>query len=109
MVTVTVSADTAERTVAAVPIAVRGATADRAAVPATAAVTVQGASGVVQALTPADILLFVDALDGPGVARADGSRRVVAALRGALDHAADGAAERARRRSDDGARDRSRR
>ena len=81
VVTVTVSADTAERTIGAVPIAVRGATADLAAVPATAAVAVQGASGVVQELTPADILLFVDALDGPGsrekAVRAESSPRFV--------------------------------
>ena len=42
-----------------VPIAVRGL-ASGAAVPAAAAVTVQGAGDVVRGLTPADILLFVD-------------------------------------------------
>jgi len=68
VVTVTVSADTTERTVAAVPIAVRGGPAGAVAVPATAAVTVQGASDVVAALSPADILLFVDVLDA-GAAR----------------------------------------
>jgi YbbR domain-containing protein len=81
VVTVTVSADTAEHTVAAVPIAVRGGAAEVSAVPATAAVTVQGASDVVRSLTPADILLFVDALDGPGVrertVRAESSPRFV--------------------------------
>jgi YbbR domain-containing protein len=81
VVTVTVSADTTEQTVTAVPIAVRGGAAGLAAVPATAAVTVQGASGVVRALTPADILLFVDALDGPGArertVRAESSPRFV--------------------------------
>ena len=80
VVTVTVSADTTEHTLTAVPIAVRGA-ADVNAVPATAAVTVQGASNVVQTLTPADILLFIDALDGPGArewtVRAESSPRFV--------------------------------
>ena len=60
VVTVTVSADTAERTIGPVPIAVRGAPGG-AATPATATVTVQGASSVVEALTPADILLYVEA------------------------------------------------
>ncbi|MGE0361592.1 MAG: YbbR-like domain-containing protein [Vicinamibacterales bacterium] len=68
VVTVTVSADTTERTITAVPIAVRGGPAGAVAAPATAAVTVQGASDVVASLTPADILLFVDVLDA-GVAR----------------------------------------
>jgi len=63
VVTVTVSADTTERTIAAVPIAVRGGPPGAVAMPATAAVIVQGAADVVTGLTPGDILLFVDALD----------------------------------------------
>jgi YbbR domain-containing protein len=81
VVTVTVSADTTERTIGAVPIAVRGGQDGVAAAPATAAVTVQGASDVVAALTPADILLFVDAFDGGAardvVVRAESSPRYV--------------------------------
>ncbi len=81
VVTVTVSADTTERTIAAVPIAVRGGQDGMAAAPAAASVTVQGASGVVAALTPADILLYVDALDGGGTrdlaVRAESSPRYV--------------------------------
>ena len=81
VVTVTVSADTTEHTVAAVPIAVRGGAAELSAVPATAAVTVQGASDVVRSLTAADILLFVDVLDGPAARertiRAESSPRFV--------------------------------
>jgi YbbR domain-containing protein len=60
VVTVTVSADTTERTIGPVPIAVRGAPGG-VAMPATATVVVQGASAVVASLTPADILLFVEA------------------------------------------------
>jgi hypothetical protein len=79
VVTVTVSADTTERTIAGVPIAVRGVAAG-VAVPASAAVTVQGASDVVLGLTPADILLFVEG-DAPGRAqrpvRAESSPRFV--------------------------------
>jgi YbbR domain-containing protein len=79
VVTVTVSADTTERTITGVPIAVRGL-ASGVALPATAAVTVQGASDVVLALTPADILLYVEG-DGPGTrdkaVRAESSPRYV--------------------------------
>jgi YbbR domain-containing protein len=79
VVTVTVSADTTERTIAGVPIAVRGL-ASGVVVPAAAAVTVQGASDVVHGLTPADILLYVEG-DAPGSAekpvRAESSPRYV--------------------------------
>jgi hypothetical protein len=79
VVTVTVSADTTERTVTGVPIAVRGL-ASGGTVPPTASVTVQGASDVVLALTPADILLYVEG-DGPGTpekaVRAESSPRYV--------------------------------
>ncbi|MGD9903787.1 MAG: CdaR family protein [Vicinamibacterales bacterium] len=81
VVTVTVAADTTERVIAAVPIAVRGGPGGTAAVPPMAAVTVQGASDVVAALTPADILLFVDILDAGGAGevavRAESSPRFV--------------------------------
>lgn len=61
VVTVTVAADTTERTVTGVPIAQRGVGASpRALEPAVASVTVQGAGDVVEALSPADIALFVD-------------------------------------------------
>ncbi len=79
VVTVTVSADTTERTIAGVPIAVRGL-ASGVAVPASASVTVQGASDVVRGLTPADILLYIEG-DTPGNAektvRAESSPRYV--------------------------------
>lgn len=60
VVTVTIAADTTERTLTGVPIALRGGAAGRLN-PAEAAVTVEGASEIVRGLTPADITLFVDA------------------------------------------------
>lgn len=60
VVTVTIAADTTERTLTGVPIALRGDAAGRLK-PAEAAVTVEGASEIVRGLTPADITLFVDA------------------------------------------------
>ncbi len=60
VVTVTIAADTTERTLTGVPIALRGGAAGRLK-PAEAAVTVEGASEIVRGLTPADITLFVDA------------------------------------------------
>ena len=83
VVTVTVSADTTERTIGPVPIAVRGAPGGAATpAPTTATVTVQGASNVVEALTPADILLYVEAgtasRDKP--VRAESSPRYVVTL-----------------------------
>lgn len=60
VVTVTIAADTTERTLTGVPIALRGGVAGRLK-PAEAAVTVEGASEIVRGLTSADITLFVDA------------------------------------------------
>ncbi len=60
VVTVTIAADTTERTLTGVPIALRGGAAGRLK-PAEAAVTVEGASEIVRGLTSADITLFVDA------------------------------------------------
>lgn len=80
VVTVTLSADTTERTIAGVPIAVRGGTPGRLS-PADAVVIVQGARPVVADLTAADIALFVDAVgDTPGsdlVVQAESSPRFV--------------------------------
>lgn len=80
VVTVTLSADTTERTIAGVPIAVRGGPPDRLS-PAQAVVTVQGARTVVAELTAGDISLFVDAVgDAPGsdlVVQAESSPRFV--------------------------------
>lgn len=64
VVTVTVAADTTERTVRGVPIAIHGARAgDLVLVPAVAAVTVLGAADVVGALSEGDVALFVEAGD----------------------------------------------
>ncbi len=62
VVTVTIAAETTERTVTGVPIAHRGVgtTGGQVLVPEVASVTVQGAGGVVAALLPADISLFVE-------------------------------------------------
>lgn len=80
VVTVTLSADTTERTIAGVPIAIRGGPAGRLA-PADGVVTVEGARSVVAGLSPADIALFVDAAgDVPGrdlVVQAESSPRFV--------------------------------
>ncbi len=68
VVTVTVAADTTERTVTGVAIAQRGAVAGgNVLVPAVASVTVQGAGDVVSALLAADVALFVEIGDAtPG-------------------------------------------
>lgn len=67
VVTVTIAADTTERTVTGVPIAQRGVGAGRLVlVPAVASVTLQGAGDVVAALSPADIGLFVELPAGGG-------------------------------------------
>lgn len=61
VVTVTVAADTTERTVTGVSIGQRGAGAGGVVLaPAVAAVTVQGAGDVVDRLSAADIALFVE-------------------------------------------------
>jgi YbbR domain-containing protein len=61
VVTVTIAADTTERTVTGVPIARRGVAAGGLGlVPEVASVTVQGAGDVVAALLPSDISLFVE-------------------------------------------------
>ena len=61
VVTVTVAADTTERTVSGVSIAPRGSGPAGATLqPSTAAVTVQGAGDVVSGLSAADIALFVE-------------------------------------------------
>lgn len=61
VVTVTVAADTTERTVTGVPIGQRGAGAGGVELlPAVAAVTVQGASDVVGGLSAGDVALFVE-------------------------------------------------
>jgi YbbR domain-containing protein len=80
VVTVTVAADTTERTLTGVPIAVRGGATGRL-VPAEVAVTVQGAAEIVRGLTPADITLFVDVQgEAPGrelVVQSESSPRFV--------------------------------
>lgn len=80
VVTVTIAADTIERTVSGVAITLRGGVAGRLS-PPEAAVTVRGAREVVEALGPTDIVLFVDAQgDAPGrelVVQAEGSPRFV--------------------------------
>lgn len=80
VVTITIAADTTERTLTGVPIVLRGGVTGRL-VPAEASVTVQGAGEVVGALTASDVTLFVDALaDSPGrelVVQAESSPRFV--------------------------------
>jgi YbbR-like protein len=80
VVTITISADTMERTVVGVPIVLRGGLAGRLT-PSQADVTVQGAREVVGALSAADVTLFVDAQgDAPGrelVVQAESSPRFV--------------------------------
>ena len=64
VVTVTVAADTTERTVTGVPISLHGARAGEIVLtPGIAAVTVQGAGDVVGALSAADVALFVEVGD----------------------------------------------
>ncbi len=82
VVTVTVAADTTERTVAGVPIVPRGAAASGILLtPSMASVTVQGASDVLSALSASDIALFVEvgqAVPGPDVTvQAESSPRYV--------------------------------
>ncbi len=82
VVTVTVAADSTERTVTDVPIAQRGPGAGGVMLlPATASVTVQGAGDVVGALTPADVALFVEvpaaAAGGELTVQAESSPRYV--------------------------------
>jgi hypothetical protein len=80
VVTVTIAADTTERTLSGVPIVLRGGAAGRL-VPAEATVTVQGAAEVVRGLGPRDVSLFVDAQgEAPGrelVVQAESSPRFV--------------------------------
>ncbi|MEZ5418958.1 MAG: CdaR family protein [Vicinamibacterales bacterium] len=80
VVTVTVAADTTERTLIGVPIVLRGGSPGRLT-PAEATVTVQGAAEVVGALEPRDVALFVDAQGGAArrdlVVQAESSPRFV--------------------------------
>jgi YbbR domain-containing protein len=80
VVTITIAADTTERTLAEVPILLRGRAGGQLT-PAVAAVTIQGAGEIVRDLTARDITLFVDAQrDGPGrelVVQAESSPRYV--------------------------------
>lgn len=80
VVTVTVAADTTERTLTGVPIAVRGGATGRLS-PAEVAVTVQGAAEIVRGLSAADITLFVDVQgEAPGrelVVQSESSPRFV--------------------------------
>ena len=80
VVTVTIAADTTERTLSGVPIALRGGTPGRLT-PAEATVVVQGAAEVVRGLAPGDVTLFVDAQGAaPGrelVVQAESSPRFV--------------------------------
>lgn len=80
VVTITIAADTTERTLIGVPITLRGGLTGRLA-PAEASVTVQGAGEVVRGLKASDVMLFVDALaDAPGrelVVQAESSPRFV--------------------------------
>ena len=60
VVTVTIAADTSERTIAGVPIEIRGDLPARTSLfPATASVTVQGAGAVIAGLTASDVRIFV--------------------------------------------------
>lgn len=80
VVTVTIAADTTERTLTGVPIGLRGGASGRLT-PAEAAVTVLGAPEVVRGLSAADITLFVDAAGaapaGDLVVQAESSTRFV--------------------------------
>lgn len=80
VVTVTLSADTTERTIAGIPIALRGGPAG-GVMPAEAVVTVEGARPVVEGLSAADLALFVDGAGAaPGrelVVQAESSPRFV--------------------------------
>lgn len=80
VVTVTIAADTTERMLSGVPIALRGGAPGRLT-PAEATVVVQGAAEVVRGLAPGDVTLFVDAQGAaPGrelVVQAESSPRFV--------------------------------
>lgn len=80
VVTITIAADTTERTLSGVPIHLRGRATGQLA-PAVAAVTIQGAGAIVRDLTAGDITLFVDIQgDMPGrelVVQAESSPRYV--------------------------------
>jgi YbbR domain-containing protein len=80
VVTITIAADTTERTLTGVPITLRGGATGRL-MPAEASVTIQGAGEIVRDLKAADITLFVDAQgDAPGrelVVQAESSPRYV--------------------------------
>jgi hypothetical protein len=80
VVTVTIAADTTERTLSGVPIVLRGGATGRLT-PSQVSVTVQGAAAIVRGLTAADITLFVDAQgEAPGrelVVQAESSTRFV--------------------------------
>ncbi len=80
VVTITIAADTTERTLTGVPIHLRGRASGQL-MPTVAAVTIQGASEIVRELTAGDITLFVDIQgDMPGrelVVQAESSPRYV--------------------------------
>lgn len=80
VVTITISADTTERTFTGVPILLRGGVSGRLT-PGEASVTIQGAGAIVRDLTAGDVTLFVDAQDdAPGrdlVIQAESSPRFV--------------------------------
>jgi len=63
VVTITIAADTTERTLTGVPIHLRGRATGQL-MPAEAAVTIQGAGEIVRELAAADITLFVDVPGG---------------------------------------------
>ncbi len=80
VVTITIAADTTERTLTGVPITIRGRLTGRLT-PAVAAVSIQGAGEILRDLKPGDITLFVDVPgDVPGrqlVIQAESSPRYV--------------------------------
>jgi YbbR domain-containing protein len=80
VVTITIAADTTERTLAGVPILLRGRATGRLT-PTVASVTVQGAGAIVRDLTAGEVTLFVDVQrDAPGtdlVVQAESSPRYV--------------------------------
>ena len=80
VVTITIAADTSERTLTGVPITLRGRTAGRLT-PGEASVTIQGAGEIVRDLTASDITLFVDVAGGVAnrqlVVQAESSPRYV--------------------------------
>ncbi len=79
VVTITIAADTSERTLTGVPITLRGRVTGRLT-PAQASVTIQGAGEIVRDLTTSDITLFVDVTGPPGrplMVQAESSPRYV--------------------------------